>query len=306
MASVGVVLLYHRIASLVPDIHDLCVPPAHFRAHMDHLRRRYRVMPLEDLARAAADRAIPERAVAVTLDDCSIDALETASPILLEAGVPATFFATSERLDGGHEFWWDTLERILLSEEPVPPRLELVLDRTLTLLPTATAVERASAHRLLHQRLVGAAREEREATMGRLVRWRGAVLPPRASHRPLAAEELARLGERPGHAIGAHTIHHLSLPAQPPAVRDEEVAGNKRHLEAVLGRPVTAFAYPYGSFDEPTVDVVRRAGFRTAVTVQERAVASGADGLRLPRFALKGDGERFAAALGRIFAGAPA
>jgi peptidoglycan/xylan/chitin deacetylase (PgdA/CDA1 family) len=45
---------------------------------------------------------LPERAVAVTLDDGYLDALTTAAPAFQD-GRAATFFVNSERLDEEHE-----------------------------------------------------------------------------------------------------------------------------------------------------------------------------------------------------------
>ena len=81
---------------------------------MDYIRRECSPIGLEDLVHAAASGRIPERAVAVTLDDGYLDALTTASPILDELGVPATFFVNTDRLTEEHERWWDILERMFL------------------------------------------------------------------------------------------------------------------------------------------------------------------------------------------------
>src|SRR5205085_9799910 len=94
----GAIVSYHRVADLRPDSHALCTPPDVFRAHMAHLREHYVPIGVDELLSAAASGTIPERAVAVTLDDGYLDALTTASPILMESGIPATFFVNSDRL----------------------------------------------------------------------------------------------------------------------------------------------------------------------------------------------------------------
>src|SRR4029077_6767892 len=105
---------YHRIAELTPDSHAVCTPPDIFREHMSFIRHEFSPISLDDLIQAAASGAIPERAVAVTLDDGYLDALTTASPILTALGVPATFFINSDRLGHEHEKWWALLHRLPL------------------------------------------------------------------------------------------------------------------------------------------------------------------------------------------------
>src|SRR6185295_12149507 len=107
------VLLYHRVASHEPDVHRLCVPPEAFRAQMELLARELDPVDLGELVEGARAGSVPERAVAVTFDDGYLDALETASPILAELGIPATFFVCTDGLDDPGEAWWDRLERAL-------------------------------------------------------------------------------------------------------------------------------------------------------------------------------------------------
>jgi len=66
--------------------------------------------------------------------------------------------------------------------------------------------------------------------------------------------------------IGAHTIDHDNLASDSPDQQTYEIAQGKHLLEAQLGHKVADFAYPYGSFDATTLQIVQQAGFATAVT----------------------------------------
>ena len=73
------------------DPFRLCVTPNEFDRQMRHLAGLYRVLTLAELQTAPiAD--LPEPGVAVTFDDGYLENLTTASPILLDHGIPATFF----------------------------------------------------------------------------------------------------------------------------------------------------------------------------------------------------------------------
>jgi peptidoglycan/xylan/chitin deacetylase (PgdA/CDA1 family) len=277
------VLAYHRIAELRPDSHELCTPPAEFRAHMDYLRRTFCPMSLEDLVCAAASGNIPDRAVAVTLDDGYVDALTTASPILLEHRIPATFFVNSDRLSEPHERWWDILERIFLIEPDVPPTLALDVAGRRQRLPTSTRAERIEALEQLNRAawtLDAGARLDMAAAVAA---WSGTAAEARAAHRVLTGSEVRELADRPGHTIGAHTIHHLALTTQPIDTKRREVVANKGTLETLLQRPVDLFAYPYGDFDGEVTGVVRDAGFRAGFTIQTGLVSAATNRLLLPR-----------------------
>ena len=69
--------------------------------------------------------------------------------------------------------------------------------------------------------------------------------------------------------FGCHSATHLTLRGLPDNRLREETEGAKQTLEDRLGRPVTLFAYPfgsYGSWDPATLAVLRRAGFQGAFT----------------------------------------
>jgi peptidoglycan/xylan/chitin deacetylase (PgdA/CDA1 family) len=300
--NTAAILMYHRVAELSPDTYNLCVRPADFRDHVAHLRQHYEPMSLDDLLIASRSDRLPERAVVLTFDDGYLDALEHASPILSEFDVPATFFINTNRLAEVHEFWWDTLERIFLSGLPVPAAMDLA-DTSGLSLPTVTTVERQAAHETIRRRLYSASARERDEQLQHVIEWSGLELPPRQSHRPLLADEVRQLAQRPRHSIGAHTTNHLSLPSQSEHVQRVEILESKERLEAIAALPITSFSYPYGEFDNVTADLVRTAGFTCAVTVQPAMVSAGTDPFRFPRFEIRGVpvGE-FAATLDCIFA----
>jgi peptidoglycan/xylan/chitin deacetylase (PgdA/CDA1 family) len=267
-----------------PDAHGLCVAPDHFRAHLRHLKDEgYDVLPLPELARAASQRTMPERGVAITFDDGYLDALTSASVILSEFSFPATFFVVSGALDPDNEFWWDALERVFLSERPLPRTLHVSLPASRLVFPTSNDRQRRLTHDQLSEICYTLSRATRDDVIRTILDWSAVGPRPDGTPRPLTPEELIRLAAAPGVRIGAHSESHVWLPAQPEDIRRHEIAVSKHRLAEALRRPITSFAYPYGAHDPPTVEMVREAGFEEAVTTDERAVISGMDSLQLPR-----------------------
>jgi hypothetical protein len=52
---------------------------------------------------------------------------------------------------------------------------------------------------------------------------------------------------------------------------------------------IDQFSYPYGSFSSATVELVRRAGYVSAVTVVPGVAGAGDDRYRLPRILVDGE-----------------
>ena len=272
----GVVLLYHRIQD-VDDVHGLNVPASLFEAQLEMLAAECCPMPLDQLLSGARD-GLPERAVAVTFDDGYLDTLEVAAPLLERFGVPATVFATTRWLDRAGEYWWDALERIVLSSS-APPSLSLDVNGRTVLFETSSGEARLETHRRLHDCLVHATLEDRERLMSAIAAWHGEGRP---AYRAVTGEELRRLGETPAVTIGAHSVNHLALPDQPVDVVEREVRQSGAALERLLGRRVDLFAYPYGAADDRVADVVR-SSYRWGLTCDERPLGSSFDAARVPR-----------------------
>lgn len=303
----GAILMYHRVGDCQPDPHELCVSRAHFRAHMEHLARNYTVLSLEEVARAVESRRLPDRTIAITFDDGTIDALEEASPVLLEFDLPATFFVLSGCLAEEAEAWWDVLGRILLALETLPPTLPITLAGDQHMFRLEDERARTNAYRIIHQVLMNARLSERQAVIQHVMDWCGTPLPARHSHRLMVRDEVRRLAGRSRQTIGSHTVNHLFLPLQTPEDQWREVTASRNDLEASLQRPVTLFSYPYGAHDPNLADVVRRAGYTAGVTTHQQAFSAGHDVFALPRIDVRStDGEVFGRVLDDLMRARPA
>ena len=284
--GIGLILMYHRVGMLCPDTHHLCVSDTDFREDMCYLRDHCHVMPLDELVAAALSGDIRPSSVAVTFDDGYASCLQTVSPILTELRILALFYVCTEMLEEPHEFWWDVLERIFYGSASVPVELDLFGDGC-WVRPTSTPTERAATHWALVDMLYALRSSARIDIVRRVSRWAGSDLLPRDSHRPMVADEVRRLARSPGHMIGAHTIHHVSLPCQSPDAQRLEIEASKRRLEELTDAPVTSFSYPYGQCSPDLATLVEATGFSTAVSAEAGAVTDDANRFLLPRIEIK-------------------
>ena len=295
----GLILAYHRVAELPEEPGNMCLPPRSFRAQLELLVRDYFPMPLSRLAAAAAVGALPPGAVAITLDDGYLDALTEATPLLREVGAPATVFVTTECLDEKHELWPDLVRRALAGDGA--RRSPLVVGGRAFDLQAAGG--REEVREALWEELIGGSLEVRRQVLAELADCLGPPPPPRESHRTLLADEVRQLAAVPGITIGCHTVHHLCLPLQPLEVQRREMATSREALEALLRRPVTELAYPYGWVSPATASAAREVGFHCAVTAQAGPVVGGADPFALPRCEVRAEeADRFADVLAAAFA----
>jgi peptidoglycan/xylan/chitin deacetylase (PgdA/CDA1 family) len=81
----------------------------------------------------------------------------------------------------------------------------------------------------------------------------------------LSLEELAEVAEVA--AIESHTRFHPPLTTCPPDEAEREIRESRSEIEAMTGRPCVHFCYPHGIHGEREVELARRAGYRSARTV---------------------------------------
>jgi peptidoglycan/xylan/chitin deacetylase (PgdA/CDA1 family) len=324
----ALILLYHRVAELPSDPQLLCVKPQHFAEHLKLLRKHYQPMPLLHLVQALQDGHVPDRSVVITFDDGYADSLYNARPLLERYDIPAIVFVTTGHVGQQREFWWDELERLFLQPGALPEALCLEVNgnhqwelgemahygeeayerhRHWNVGDKHDPTPRQHLYRSLCQLLRPLPDEERRKLLNELLAWAGAELMARPTHRALSPEEVIRLTEGELVEVGAHTVTHPILSALPAAIQRSEIRGSKARLEEILGRPVTSFAYPYGSrsdYTAETVALVRRAGFSCACANFADMVWQRADPFQLPRVVVRDwDGDEFARRLGGCFRG---
>jgi peptidoglycan/xylan/chitin deacetylase (PgdA/CDA1 family) len=313
---VTIILLYHRVVEVTDDPQLLCVTPGHFDEHLQVMKRLGEVVRLRSLTTDLPGRPGGAVRFVVTFDDGYSDNLTHARAALERHDTPATVFVSSGFVGGTREFYWDELERLLLSGEGRVERSEVALgDERYRWTPEQRGQDRDSQSKRwdvlsesdplprhgLYRRLCNLLRPLDEATreqvLVQLRAWAGVSGVARSTHRALTEDELRKLVEGDLVEVGAHTVTHAMLSAQNAGEQQGEIARSKRGLESILGRTVDGFSYPYGSridFTDETVSAVKRAGFGYACANYPGAAVGGDDAYRLSRYLVRDwDGEAF-------------
>lgn len=111
-ADHATVFIYHRFGdSRYPSTNTSL---ADFRAHLDTLKAGgYAVLPLAEIVEhLRRGTPLPERCVAITVDDAFRSFLRGAMPLLREYDYPATLFVNSGEMDGPDYLTWEELRRL--------------------------------------------------------------------------------------------------------------------------------------------------------------------------------------------------
>ena len=300
----ALILGYHRIAAVSNDPFGMCIAPQHFAEQLEILSRFTRPISLPALMTGLQTNSLPERAVILTFDDGYADILYQAKPLLERFQIPATIFVVTGFM--GRQFWWDQLERYLLSSVTLPNKLSLSINGDIF----EWTLEDATDHKLnnseanprrllltsLYQRLLPLPSDERQKVMGNLRLWAGEKEAPNGNQacRVMTPAELIELNAAELVSIGAHTVTHPVLSKLPIMVQRSEIQQSKVYLEELLRQPVTYFSYPNGSSSTETRRIVQEAGFGAACASFNDITWAGSNYFHLPRFWVQDvDGDTF-------------
>lgn len=183
-------LFYHRVADNHPT--PWTISNRDFRRHIQYLKNNFDLVSLATLQAQTGHQTGNKMMVAITFDDGYADNFDQAIPLLLQEGIPFTYFVSSS---------------YILSQQPFPHDVKLGLKLS-----------------------------------------------------PNTPEQIRFLADR-GVSIGGHTKSHadMGLIGSPDAIRSE-ILGDIRVLEALTGKHVDYFAFPYGdihNMSQAAIDVLR-------------------------------------------------
>lgn len=277
------ILFFHRVAQRVDELLPSEPDAARFDALMRLVARAFRVMTLGEAIDHLAQGSLPQRALTITFDDGYADNARVALPILQRHRLRATFFVASGFIDGGR-MWNDSVIECVRRCDAA--EIDLAeFGPGLGSVALSGAAERRQAIAALLPRLKYLPPAQRDAAIDRLQRICGvAALPSGLMMRSAEVRALHAAGME----VGAHTQNHPILTSLAPAAAEDEIVRGRAELEAMTGARVDVFAYPNGQpgvdYDRTHVELVRRLGFRGAVTTAPGVARVGDDPYQLPRF----------------------
>lgn len=254
--------MYHRFPKGAAGLREQC----------EHIRRHYQPVSLTQVAESYhAGTPLPPNALAITIDDGYRDFVTAGEPVFHAFDIPTTIFVVSDFLDGRQWMWSDAVAYALAHTQ----NSGATVDRT-----------------AFCARLKDVPVPERERAVDALLRELAVDLPqrPPGAHAPMTWDDARRLAAR-GVEFGAHTRTHpiLSQVTDRERLRDEILAPKAR-IEAELGTPAIHFCYPNGrrqDFTDQAVEMLRDAGYQTAVTTERGINYRGAPPFLLRRLGVE-------------------
>lgn len=273
---VGIVLMYHGVATRSGDPRACLVPPLAvnvLRGHFRYFRRRFDVVSIHDLRTRLTAQAPGDRfPVALTFDDDLQSHLAFVAPLLTEFAFPATFFLTGSSLEGPCAFWWHDLEELFARGGDLWREVSREVGRRWGAAPDDVDLHTVS------NTMVMMSPDERDSLARRLREL--VASPPRDRGLPApAVRELVAAGFE----IGFHTKSHYHLQSLDNNALHRAMRDGAERLSAASERPLTAIAYPHGGGDLRIAAAAADAGFELGFVCGDRPVDATSHPMLLER-----------------------
>jgi len=213
------------------------IPKNKFEKIIKYLRKyNYNILHLNDLAyKLEHNIPIPDNSVVITFDDGYKSLYTDIFPIVKKYKVPVTIFLVSDYIGYSEPFWWDIKLSDIIKRE----------NRHLY------AEWKKIPNRVRKKKLLEIWRKfDKAGFENRLLSWK----------------EIYEMNRCEFIDFQSHSRSHHSLVYSSNA--SDEILISKKLLEKELNKHITSFSYPFGDFTEEHVDIVRRAGYKIAVTTE--------------------------------------
>lgn len=233
--------------------------------------------------------SLPLNPVLVTFDDGYRNNLHHAVPILLQYGIPATFFLTAAHIGQNRLLWPTEVYRAILywPSSKVP-------------MPDGSYFTVASNEMQKRVALAGWVREfckslSEDAKSQYLVRLRERAFPELTPDDAemfgfLSWDEVIKM-QTLGFDLGSHTVDHCVLTRVDGVRLRHELQSSKDHIEQVLQRSCASLAYPNGGLEDCSAEVfsaAEDAGYKLGFTTKPGACTRQNSALALNRICIPG------------------
>ncbi len=274
------VLIYHRVLEKPDPLLGSNDDIVTFDSHLQYLTEHFNVLSLHEAVQKLECGTLPSRAACITFDDGYADNAEIALPILQKYGLPATFFIAAGFIGGGM-MWNDRVIEIIRRASGNSLDLSSL---GLENYDISTLSQRQKSLFSIIEKLKYQPYEERLDQVEKL----HALLPVDLPDNFMMTTQQIQILHRAGMEIGGHTVNHPILARLASRNAYKEIVEGKEILESIIGEPVRYFAYPNGKPNQDYhiehVAMLKKIGFKAAVSTAWGAASSNSDLFQLPRF----------------------
>ncbi len=284
-------LMYHRIDRVDTNPWGICVSPENFEKQIRFLQSNFPVISINDLFNCLTYGNIETNTICITFDDGYADNLIYAKPVLEKYNCPATFFIATAFIDQPF-FWWDELEIILLHSKYLPQQLALVTaGETERFIITETELSpqqwmqhkrwkwyqepptsRCKIYLSIWEKLRDMDFCKIAEVINKIQDWAGYEVKKTTQRSPINTQQLRELTTGNLFTTGMHTHTHCDLSHKNKSMQLDEISLCKKILLEKFGVQNNFLSYPFGRYNDETLQVANELQLNGCFTTEAHAV----------------------------------
>lgn len=212
-----------------------------FRGALKYISTKYNFVGYKEIEEAyISGIALPKRSAHLTFDDGFIECFTVIRPILLELGIPATFFITTDFIDN-IVFFSANLKSILIEKaKTIKDSNQLFVSESFE----NQFGNRIKDKKELIEFIKNIGRDEEE-DLAQVSIILGFNPKEYIEENPLyLTEEQIKLMHSEGFTIGSHTRSHIKLGLIDEDLMEKEIVESSKEIQKITGQESVPFAFP--------------------------------------------------------------
>lgn len=242
------ILIYHRVLpTFYEDPWTTIVSEKTFRRQLDFWAKHFNILSLKELEDPASPKKKDNRiSVVLTFDDVYWDSYDIILPILLQKGLPATFFVVTDFIEGKRPLWDRALLNVLSQKN-----LDSEISFKKMKWRQRWGESRLSFALRVFKSMKFETAEDRYALLD-------ALGYEKRLGEPSVTWDQIRTMIQKGMEIGSHSQSHGSLSKLSAPDLEREIEGSKRIIEERTETPCDYFSFPYGNKNDFSLELVQK------------------------------------------------
>ena len=267
------ILMFHRVVPPKDMIYSpnrsMMVSVENFDFILNYIKSRMNPVKLSDVIRYNNQQHdLPTDSVALTFDDGYLDNYTHAFPLLQKYNIPATIFLTTSYISNPRNyFWWDNLEIYFTGINKVHSDIKMacnsVVKNIINKIEKADSPDKVRFIKVLMNSLKQLNERERSCFIERISER---ISNEHKSVLMLNWDQVKEMVSGQIVEYGSHSENHIYMDKSDPEVIEKEIQQSKYIIERETKEPCVLFAYPNGNKTEKEEHLLKKYGFKIAVT----------------------------------------
>ncbi|WP_114938452.1 polysaccharide deacetylase family protein [Mucilaginibacter endophyticus] len=273
------IILYHNVCKGDPHkFNTLFLTCERFEEHLQYYKKYFNVVSLDDYY--AGNFSDEKFNICLTFDDGLANNYHYVLPLLTKYRIPATFFVTAIR-DAGFDILWNDMLSIV---GYYGPEKFTYKDQTYRKNRNNKYVDENGA--LYADKLRSTGFNEKAALMSFLEQLTGFKANRQDDDYwlQMTPAQIKTMSASAYVNIEAHGYYHNDLARIPSISAASEMTICRQYLENLTGKPISSFAFPYGSYNEQVLKDAKAAGYTQLLVTDFMNTKDGQDNTLRERF----------------------